>query len=507
MPSDLILKNARVITMNPTQPSAELIAIDSDTIFFVGDNAEAERLTGKNTRVLDCEGKAVIPGFNDAHLHLFSLVKKLLSVDLSRARSIDDIKDAVRQKALKTPPGKWISGTDYNEFSLKEKHCPTRFDLDEAAPDHPVIISHRSLHACVLNSLALERAGITAETPEPPGARIERDLETGEPNGILYEMVGRIRNDVMPSMTEKELKEGLSLVNKLFLSRGITSIQEATVNNGTERWETVCDFILNFRLRTRVTFMAGAAHWKEFRKVNMKTGNGDNLMRLGAVKFVPEIQPDQDELNLQVGECHQAGWQIAFHAVAESTVEAVVTALENAARDIPVKGRRHRIEHCGECPLPLMERIKKLGMVIITHPSALYCQGERYLATVKKSQLPWLYRIKSPMAAGIKVAAASDAPVGPVDPFVSIYGAVMRQTERGEILQPEERVSVSQALELHTCNGAYASFEESIKGSLAPGKLADMVILSADPLSVPPEQLKDIKVEKTIIGGEVVWER
>ena len=493
--------------MNPGQPPAELVAVDGDSIFFTGMNADAERLTGRDTKVIDCEGRTIIPGFNDAHLHLFSLIKKLLGIDLSRARSIADIKQAIRKKAAETPPGTWISGTDYNEFYLDEGHCPTRYDLDEAAPGHPVIISHRSLHACVLNSKALELAGITAETPEPPGARIERDLETGEPNGILIDMVGQIRNNVMPPMTEEELKEGLALANKLFLSNGITSIQEATVSNGTGRWETVCGFVLNQQLRSRVTMMAGAPYWKEFQTVNMKTGTGDNLMQLGAVKFVPEIRPDQDALNLQVSECHGAGWQIAIHAVAENTVTAAVAALENAAKISPTIGRRHRIEHCGECPPALMERIKKLGAVIVTHPAHLYFSGERYLATVAKSQLPWLYRVKSPIDAGIKVAAASDAPVIPIDPMTAIYGAVTRRAESGQVLLPEERIPALKALELYTLNSAFASFDESIKGSLAPGKLADMAILSDDPLAVPPEKLKEIKVEKTIIGGEVVWER
>ena len=154
-----------------------------------------------------------------------------------------------------------------------------------------------------------------------------------------------------------------------------------------------------------------------------------------------------------------------------------------------------------------MERIKKLGVVITTHPGNLYYSGERYLATVAKSQLPWLYRIKSPLAAGIKMTAASDAPVIPVNPMMGIYGAVTRQAESGQVLQPEECISVYQALDLYTVNAAYATFEENIKGSLVPGKLADMIVLSGDPLSTPPENLKNIKVEKTIIGGEVVWER
>jgi predicted amidohydrolase YtcJ len=508
MATDIILKNANVITIDTACPRAELIAISDDSIFFVGGNHEAGRLTGRSTKIIDCAGKTVIPGFNDAHLHLFSLMRKLTSIDLSpdKVRSIADIKEAVHKKALAKPPGKWISGTDYNEFYLEGKRCPTRWDLDEVAPNHPVVLSHRSLHACVLNSLALSRAGINADTPEPPGARIERDLDTGEPNGILINMLGFIRSRVMPPFTKQELTKGVALADKYFLSHGITSFQEATVSNDIERWETLCDFKLNGDLLSRITMMTGASVWQDFKKKGLKTGSGDNLMQLGAVKVMLDVEPDQSELNELAIACHKAGFQLAFHAVAENTVAAAVTALEYVNKKSPVAVRRHRIEHCGECPPPLLERIKKLGLVIVTQPSFIYYSGERYLATVPESQLPWLYRIKSPLEKGVVVAGSSDAPVVPANPLVGIYAAVTRQAESGEVLLPEERITAEHALALYTINAAYASFEENIKGSISPGKLADIVILSDDPTRVPPEKIKDIKVEMTMIGGEVVWE-
>jgi predicted amidohydrolase YtcJ len=494
--------------MDAARPVAELVGVTDDRISFVGSNKELDSLTGPGTRVIDCSGRAVAPGFNDAHLHLFSLIRKLLSIDLSPAavRSIPDIKEAIRKKAEKTPPGIWLSGTDYNEFYLAGKRCPTRWDLDEAASDHPVILSHRSLHACVLNSLALSLAGINIDTPEPPGGRIERDLAIGEPNGILIDMLSYIRREVMPAFSVAELKEGVALANRHFLSMGLTSVQDATVSNDTNRWETVCGFILNRQLRSRMTMMAGAPYRTEFQKVNLKTGSGDNLMQLGAVKIMLEVQPEQAELNELVLQCHREGWQLAFHAVAENTVAAAVNALEYAAKQSPVAGRRHRIEHCSECPPYLLERLKNLKATIVTHPSMLFYSGERYLATVPESQLPWLYRIKSPLEKGVVVAAASDTPVVSCNPLVGVYAAVTRQTESGQSLLPEERITVQQALALYTVNAAYASFEEKIKGSLSPGKLADMVVLSDDPTKAPPEKIKDIKVEMTIIGGEVVWE-
>jgi predicted amidohydrolase YtcJ len=507
-PADSVLKNARVITMDAARPSANLVAVDGDTISCVGTGYELESLAGPGTRIIDCGGKAVLPGFNDAHLHLFSLVHKLLGIDLTPAsvRSIADIKEKIHEKAQETSPGTWISGAGYDEFYLAEKRSPTRRDLDEVAPDHPVVLSHRSLHEAVLNSLALSLAGITIDTEEPPGARIERDPATGEPNGIVFGMLETIHRDAMPPITATEFDKGVGLANKLFLSQGITSLQDATVSNGLARWETVCDLVLNRRLRNRVTFMAGASHWRDFEKMGLKTGSGDNLMRLGPVKIMPGVPRDQAKLNEVVREVHQAGFQLAFHAVAESEVAVVTEALEYIAQYAPVKGRRHRIEHCSECPPHLLERLGKMGVVVVTQPPFIYASGERYLATVPQSQLPWLYRTRSLLESGMVVAGSSDAPVAPENPLLGIYAAVTRRAGSGQVLLPEERISLEQALALYTVNGAYASFEEDIKGSLSPGKLADMVVLSADPLSVEPERIKDIKVEMTIIGGEVVWE-
>jgi predicted amidohydrolase YtcJ len=485
-----------------------MVAVEGDSISYVGNSKELDSFVGAGTRVIDCAGKAVLPGFNDAHLHLYSLVGKLLGIDLtpSSVRSIADIKEKVREKARHTPPGTWLSGVGFNEFYLAEKRYPTRRDLDEAAPDHPVFLSHRSLNACVLNSKALALAGITMETEEPPGGRIERDLATGEPNGILIGMLDYVRREVMPPLSEAEFESGIKTVYRSFLSLGITSVQDASVSNDLSRWERVCGLVLDGRLQSRITLMAGAPHWKDFQKVGLKTGSGDNLMRLGAIKFMPEVMPDRAELNEMALDVHHAGFQLAFHAIEESGVAATVEVLEYIDKHAGVKGRRHRIEHCAECPPHLLERIKKLGAVIVTQPPFIYYSGERYLATVPEKQIPWLYRIKSPLEKGVVVAGSSDAPVAPENPLVGVYAAVTRRAESGQVLLPEERISIDKALALYTINAAYASFEESIKGSITRGKLADIVVLNNDPTKLPPEQIKDIKAEMTIIGGEVVWE-
>ena len=236
-----------------------------------------------------------------------------------------------------------------------------------------------------------------------------------------------------------------------------------------------------------------------------------NLKYLGAVKVMlteaaGAWHPPLTEMKKLALDCHQAGFQLAFHAEEEDAIAAVISTLEYVNQHSTVVGWRHRIEHCAECPPYLLERLSKLGTVIVTQPPFLYYSGERYLATVTSGQLPWLYRIKSPLDKGVVVAASSDSPVVPDNPLVGMYASVTRKAESGQELLPEEGVSVRQALAMYTINAAYASFEEDIKGSIAPGKLADIVVLSDDPTQVPPEQIKDIRVKMTIIGGEVVWE-
>ena len=511
MPAELILKNANVITMDSKQPAAELVAIRGKRILLVAGNEELGPVVGAKTRIIDCRGKTVVPGFNDAHCHVFSFIRKLLSLDLSpqSVSSIADIKGIIRQQARNTPRGRWLTGTGYNEFYLAEKRCPNRWDIDEAAPHHPVVLAHRSLHACVLNSQALSLAGITRETQEPPGALIDRDPTTGEPSGILFEMLGYIREKVLPPLSEEELSEGIVLANQHYLSYGITSLQEATISNDLGRWQVFHRF--KDRLKSRLSMMSGIKALSQFQEVSLAPGSGDSRLRLGGVKIMVsettgQLEPSQSELNRQVLTVHRAGYQLAIHAIESNTVAAAITALEYAHRRLPQAGQRHRIEHCSVCPPPLLRRLSKLHTVIVTQPPFLYYSGERYLATVPASQLPWLYRIKSLLNSGLVVAASSDSPVVPDNPLVGIYAAVTRRAESGQQLLPEECISIQAALAMYTINAACASFEEDIKGSITQGKLADIVVLSDDPVKSPPERIKDIRVEMTIIDGKVVWE-
>jgi predicted amidohydrolase YtcJ len=513
MSADLILKNANVITMDPVCPAAELVAIKGNRILLVATSEGLEQVRGARSKIIDCHGKTVVPGFNDAHCHIFSFIRKLGSLDLSPSsvRSIADIKVAIRRQVQSLPPGNWLTGDGYNEFYLAEKRHPNRRDLDEVAPHHPVVLAHRSLHACVLNSLALSLAGITRETPEPPGALIERELETGEPSGLLFEMLGYIRERVVPPLSEEELAEGMALANQHYLSMGITSVQEASATNDLARWQTLQQLKAGGKLKSRVFMMFGIDALNQFQEAGLAFGSGDSQLRLGGVKLMlnettGQLPLSSPELNQQALDAHRAGFQLAIHCIEPSTVEAAIAALEYISGRSSLAGRRHRLEHCSECPPRLLKRLSRLKAVVVTQPPFIYYSGERYLATLSPTELRWLYRLKSFLDDGLVVAASSDSPVVPDNPMVGIYGAVTRRAESGQPVLTRECISAQQALAMYTVNAAYASFEEGIKGVIAPGKRADIVVLSDDPLKSPLERLKDIRVEMTIIDGKVEWE-
>jgi len=363
----------------------------------------------------------------------------------------------------------------------------------------------------VLNSLALSLAGISIETPDPEGGLIERELETGEPNGILYGMNSYINEQVMPPLSDEELGWGVRLANQSFISSGITSIQDATVRNSFEQWQTFLKLKESGELAPRVCMMLGLYALADFRERGLCPGYGDSRLRLGAAKITldevrGQLNPSQEDLNEGVLAAHRDGFQVAIHAVEEGTVEAATIALEHCLRKSPKADHRHRLEHCSVCPPLLLQRLKAINAVVVTQPAFIYYSGERYLQDVSDAQLPWLYRTRSFLENGLRPACRSDCPVAPCHPLVGIYAAVTRKAQSGQVLSPEEAISPAEALKLYTLSGAYASFEERLKGSIEVGKLADLVILSADPTTVAPEEIKGIQVEKTLIGGEVVWE-
>jgi len=264
--TSLLLKNARVITMDPINPEAGMVAVDGDTIVFTGSKNDVPAFTGADTRVIDCAGKTVIPGFIDAHCHLYAYMRKLLTLDIGpdKANSIADIQRIIHEAAEKTPPGQWIQATGYNEFYLAEKRHPTRWDIDIATTMHPVLLIHRSLHACVLNSMALSLAKIGIDKQEQPGTMIERDSNTGEPDGLLHEMIPYIREKVMPPLAESDLRIGASRANRQYLVNGITSLHDASFTSDLARWNALQKLQHDGIFVPRIAMMAGLDNLPSF---------------------------------------------------------------------------------------------------------------------------------------------------------------------------------------------------------------------------------------------------
>ena len=313
----------------------------------------------------------------------------------------------------------------------------------------------------------------------------------------------------MPPLGRTEIDYGMQRVSKYNLSLGITSVTEASSVNDHARWLTLQHAQQSGHLQPRVSMMVSFNALSEFEEAGLHFGSGDERLRLGAVKIVlhqatGQLNPSPEELQEMTACAHDAGYQLAVHAVAEEEVETVIRAYEQIGA-AGVTQRRHRIEHGSECPPRLLTRLRNLQPVMVTQPPFIYYSGDRYIATVAPERQPNLYRIRSWLDSRLTVAGSSDAPVVPSSPIDGIYAAVTRNTQESQRLLPTEAITVNQALRLYTSNAAYASFDESAKGSMSPGKLADIVILSANPFQTPPQQLRDIKVQVTILGGQVVW--
>jgi hypothetical protein len=504
---DLVMYNADVVTMDPFLPRARLVAIRKGRIARISRETYPDG-TSRATEVVDCKGRTVVPGLIDAHCHLAGYAESLVSLDLSprqNVRSVSDIKKRIASWCRDRPPGTWIRCSGYSEFSLKENRHPTRKDLDEAAPLHPVRLIHRSGHAHVLNSLALDLVGITFETGDPPEGLIDRD-PTGEPTGILYGM-GAYLSKRMPPLDADEMERGVRLANERLLSYGIASVHDASAHNDLHRFHVLRTWKKRGLFTPRITMMLGIDGFGE--SGGEPAFRNDALIAVRGVKIIVDettgrLHPSQTQLNDMVLAIHCAGLQVAIHAIEEPVIEAACNAIEYALQREPRTDHRHRIEHCSVCPPHLRERISRLAITVVSQPSFLYYSGERYLRTVPDRQKAHLYPLGALLKKGVRVAAGSDFPIADPNPWTAIYAAVSRKGESGDALGQEERIGAFEALRMYTEYAAEAAFEETEKGSITVGKAADLVVLSADPMSIDAEELKHIRTVMIIVNGKTV---
>lgn len=501
----LLLHNATVFTMDPARPRASAVLVRAGRVARVGGDELPSSTQGEETHRVDCQGGALLPGFHDAHLHLLGLASRLLAVDCSGCRTIAELSATLRAASVQLTPGRWLRAWGYHEALMSERRHPTRWDLDAAAPERPVILVHRSGHAHVLSSPSLSRIGISDATPNPPEGVIVRD-EHGVPTGLLLEM-GAWLDQRVPRLGDAELRDGLWKADRLLLSRGVTTVHDATPANDLARWELLQRLYSEGVLTVRCVFMPGTDHAASFAQAGIGYGSEEKRLRVGPAKAMltmttGSLHPPKETLRESARQAAGMGFPVAIHAVEAEAVAVAAEVIAAVRRHNPTL--RHRIEHTSECPPQVLEIVKRSGAVVVTNPGFIYHSGDRYLAEVPKAMQPWLYRIGAMHRVGIPVAFGSDAPVELPDPLIQVYAAATRRSHSGRVVGKDEAVDVETALRMHTSAGSYAAHTERESGMIAPGTRADLVLLDRDPLTVPPDELRTARALKAWVAGTLV---
>ena len=531
---DLILVNGNVLTMDDGTPSAEAFAIRGGRFVAIGNNADMRALATHNTTVIDAAHMTVTPGFIDAHCHPGE-PEELYDVNVD-LRSIREIQDALRKRAAETRPGYWIRGFKFDDTKLSEGRPLTRKDLDDAVSDHPVRVDHRGGHTTWFNSKAFELAGITRDTADPSDGRFFKDS-----NGDLQGQVAENARNVFARVglheefnVEQQRQRGqaaTAFMSKKLTEAGLTTVHDAAAD--ADKIRAYQDAYAAGELLHRAYILAlgvGAdAPYQKLRDAGVHTGLGNDFVRIGPVKFWADgsasertmrmstpyvgkpndfgiLTMDQKQIYEAVEDAHRNNWQIGIHANGDVTIDMVLNAYERSLAKWPHPDRRHRIEHCSLVNPDLIRRIKATGSIPTPFWTYAYYHGEKWKA-YGDDKMRWMFAHRSFLDAGIRVPGASDYTPGPFEPMMAMQSLVTRKDYAGRVWGPEQRVTIDEALRIGTINGAYASYDENVKGSITVGKFADFVVLEHDPRKVDPDRLKDVRIVRTVVGGKTAYLR
>jgi hypothetical protein len=522
---DYVVLNARVLTIDNNMPRAEAFAVKGDRFVAVGTASDIRNLASSRTEIIDAEGMTITPGFIDAHSHPAGAgVNELVQVNAD-LRSVSAIAGALRARADATPQGQWIRAFKYDDTKLSEGRPINRFDIDALVPDHPVAVSHRGGHTSVYNSMALAMAGVTSETPDPPGGRFYRD-SNGALTGLVAGPARSVFNSLIPSdSTREQRKDGVKLITELMTKSGLTSVHQT----GASRNDMLAyqDARAEGNMRFRMYLFPRGQLFNDLVNAGVRSGMGDEVFRIGAVKFTAdgsasertmrmstpfEGRPDdygllymtEEEIHESVENAHRNDFQVAIHANGDVTIEMVLNAYQRVQELWPRNNPRHRIEHCSLVNPELLTRIKNLGVIPAPFYTYIHYHGNKWVE-YGEEKMRWMFAHRSFLDYGIPVAPASDYTPGPYEPMMAIQSMVTRKDFDGRIWGPNQRITIDEALRICTMNGAYASFEEDIKGSISVGKLADFVILANDPHDVDPDEIKNIEIVRTVVGGSTMY--
>ncbi len=532
-PADLILTNGLVRTVDPAEPVAEAVAVRDGRILLVGSAREVEVHRGPSTRVVDLAGRTLIPGMIDAHGHLPGLGSALRSVDLVGSRSYDEVVERVRERARRARDDEWITGRGWDQNEWPVTRFPTHELLSEAVPDHPVVLTRVDGHALLANAEAMERAGVDADTPDPAGGRIVRDSRTGEPTGVFVDNAMRLVRRAVPDETPEQVRDGIRRAQSELNRVGLTSIHDAGVSAETVELYREMAGAGELTVRNYVMLREDLEGLEPFfRRGPTDDLDGSGMVAVRAIKVSVDgalgsrgaalldryaDAPDEDGLVLVEPEwlervavaALENGFQLNVHAIGDRGNRLVLDIFERALERVPAADHRFRIEHAQILHRHDIVRFRDLGVI----PSMQAIHQASDMSWVPQrigwSRSQGAYAWRSLLDAGVIVPGGSDFPVEPPDPLLSFHAAVTRQDRSGFPAGgwfPEQRMTRDEALRHLTIWPAHASFQEDRVGSITPGKLADLVVLSRDPLTVPDDEILDTEVWMTVVGGEVVYE-
>jgi predicted amidohydrolase YtcJ len=529
---DLIIANAVIHTMDPAQPMAEAVAILGNRIVAVGASTEILKLASPTTRVIDANKRLVLPGFNDAHTHFLTGGFQLSRVDLRDADSPEVFADRIQSFASTLPKDRWVLGGDWDHERWADPRLPTKELIDSVTPDIPVFVNRLDWHMSLANSLVLKLAGVTRETPDPQGGVIVRDPTTGEPTGILKDAAQSFVWNVMPPSTFDEKLNAARAATNYAASLGVTSVQDVLAGSDVGIYQSLLD---RGELKTRIYAVTPIPAWERLAATGVRANFGSEMLRVGGLKGFADgslgsttalfFEPYEDEPETsgiagdemfpegamldRVRGADKAGLQTMIHAIGDRANDLILTMFEQVARENGDSDRRFRIEHAQHLRQQDISRFAASKIVASMQPYHVVDDGRWAERRIGKERAKGTYAFRSLLDSGATLAFGTDWTVGPLNPILTVYAAVTRRTLDGKNPDgwiPEEKISVEEAICAYTVGSAYAEFQESVKGTISVGKLADVVVLSEDIFQIDPTEIENVRVVMTIVDGRVVYE-
>jgi predicted amidohydrolase YtcJ len=531
--ADLVLYNGAIWTVNDGRPWVEAAAVKENKIIEVGSNKDILKLASEETERIDLEGAFVLPGFIDSHTHFLDGGFSLSSVQLRGAKSREDFIHRIEERAKAIEKGEWILNGDWDHQQFDPPVLPRKEWIDQQTADNPVCISRHDGHMVLVNSLALKIAGLSKDTPTPPGGEIIKDAATGEPTGILKDAAMDLVTQHIPEPSSKEKLAAAQAALKHAAENGITSIHEMAYADNLDVYE---ELLKQGRLTARLNVYIQITEFDSLESLNQRTTTGNDILKVGGLKgfvdgslgsatalfFDPYIdQPDKTGIlyshmfpegimEKRLRQADQAGAQVAIHAIGDKANHIILDIFEGIASEGGQRDRRWRIEHAQHLIPEDIGRFGELGIIASIQPYHAIDDGRWAEKKIGRKRAQYTYIFRSLLEGGAILACGSDWTVAPLDPITGIYAAVTRRTLDGKNPDgwfPEQKIALEEAIKGYTLNGAYTEFSEDSKGSLEKGKLADFVVLDKNLFSIAPEDIQHVKVEMTIFNGKIVFRK